>query len=147
VRTSTFVVASLLCLPPAAIAQELPRLDVSTGHALVKTDEHGQYLFLWTAGGTYHVNAWFGVTGEVASSLSGFGLSEDISLTTHSVLGGARFTFHRAQAVAPFVHVLLGPVRARAPTTCARSASLGPTSRVGSAWSSPSVRNQPHRIL
>jgi hypothetical protein len=111
---TTIVIAALLCLPLSAAAQELPRLDTSVAYSVVRPGEGAPLLHGWTTGVTGHVTHWFGITGEVTGNYTRLGVGNtSVHLGIHSFLAGPRVTLQRSQTVAPYGHLLVGPIRAR----------------------------------
>jgi hypothetical protein len=94
-----------LALPVSALAQDVPRAELSAGYAFARASEanlHGGYGAL-----DLSLGRSFGI--EVSGSLqSGSADGTDVDRTT--LLAGPRFVWRRG-GVAPFVHALGGIVR------------------------------------
>jgi hypothetical protein len=95
-----------------AFAQETPVVDISGGYSLVRrvaaldtASFHG-----WTASVTGHWTPSVAIVGEVSGNYLTFDEFVTIKSSTHTYMGGGRFTLRRS-SMSPFAQVLMGAGR------------------------------------
>jgi hypothetical protein len=151
-RRILFVVGILLSIPLSTLAQETPSVEVSGGYSYVRFDGVGN-LHGWNGSVAGNINDWLGIVGDFGGTYGSIGarvavgipipggngglsagdvfpapqfeFGSDISLYTFLV--GPRFSYRRSERATPFVHVLIGGVRARFETTVRIATPAGTT--------------------
>lgn len=102
-----------LLLAVSAGAQGAPKAEVFGGYSYSRVEGSsgisGINLNGWNASVTGNVNSWFGVTADFSGH---YGSPNATSLSRHSFLFGPKLTYRGNDKVNPFVHALVGVVRA-----------------------------------
>lgn len=106
-RQAATLAAFLVLRSVAAAASDAPRADALAGYSYIRSDDQNRHG--WIGSGALNISDHFGIVGELAGH---YGSADAVELRSLSFLAGPRFTPFRG-TLTPFVHVLLGGVRAR----------------------------------
>jgi len=96
-----FVVLLLVCLGSVAVAQDVPRYEIS-GAATFLRDPANANRYGWLGSFARNVNDWFAVKGEAA----GYYSKENARI--HTFVGGPQFRINKDAKVSPWAHFLVG---------------------------------------
>ena len=115
IRRVLIVTAIILGAATAAAAQDQPRGDVAVSYSILNDTEVDEtFKWGWVGAATVHATDWLAIVGEVGGNYRTFdAFGEELDLSVHSFLGGARFGSPLG-GVTPFGQILFGSARASA---------------------------------
>ena len=115
-RVMVVISATIMCClgaPALVNAQDVPRLEVSAGYAVLSQPRLDDVLPKgFYASGAFRLSRWLSLVGEVGwnarHEMFGTVMPESIDKEVTAFLAGPRFSFWSSTRVAPFAEVLVG---------------------------------------